>query len=87
MSYAYQFAEPAVPQLRQLDSWLAEETLDELELLASEAHIPPMRSSTGFVHDFVRMRAGKTYYVFLTILPDEAQRYLRVTSVGSFVKG
>ena len=86
MSYAYQFTEPAVPQLQQLDSWLAEETLDELELLASKGYVPPMRSPTGFVHDFVRVRGGKTFYVFLTIVPDPGQRCLRVTSVGSYVK-
>lgn len=85
MSYSYEFTEPAVPEFRKLDPWLAEEALDELEILA---HNPPssrLWSKAGFVHDFVRIREGKRFYVFLMIVPDVSKQRLYVMTVGSHV--
>ena len=82
MSYALQITEPAQVGLRSLESWLQEETLDELDRLAANPGILPRRRLGDVVHDFVRERAGVTYYVFLTIYPDEDKKVLRLDGVG-----
>jgi hypothetical protein len=61
----YEFTESALEQFQQLDSWLGEETLDELEALVVNPPTLRMRSATGFVHNFVLIHAGATLYVFL----------------------
>jgi hypothetical protein len=86
VSYAYEFTEPALKQFQQLDSWLGEETLDELETLAANPPQNRLRSTTGFVYDFVRIRGVETIYVFLTIVPNIAAHQLSVTNVGVFVR-
>ncbi|HXE52983.1 MAG TPA: hypothetical protein VN541_08215 [Tepidisphaeraceae bacterium] len=85
MSYAYELAEEASRGLGELESWLAEEVLDELEMLVSGPLSHKQRAPGGFVHDFVREQSGSRYYVFLTIVWDHTQQILRVSRIGQYV--
>lgn len=60
MSYALELTEPARADLRQFELWLQEETLDEIDLLATS---PPRtaRRTGDLVKDFVRHREGRTF--------------------------
>lgn len=87
MTYSYEFTEPALKQFQQLEPWLAEETLDELETLAVVSPTAHRRLTNRFVHDFVRIRGASTLYVFLTIVRDRANQKLRVMDVGTYVRG
>ena len=85
MSYALELADPAREGLGRLDIWLAEDTLDELELLT--ANPPKRRTRIGpVVYDFVRVHGESTFYVFVTLFPDEIREVLRVESIGHFVR-
>lgn len=85
MSYGLEFTDPARSDLRQLEPWLQEETLDEIDLLTGH---PPVKSRrTGDrVCDFVRRRENRTYYVFITIWPDERKNVLRIQRIGLHVR-
>ena len=82
----YEFTEPALLQFQQLESWLAEETLDELETLSANLTVTRQRSTTGFIHDFVRLRENRKIYVFLTIAPQDKNERLVVTNVGLHIR-
>jgi hypothetical protein len=85
VSYALELADPAREELVRLDSWLAEETLDEIERLAEQP--PAHRTRTGtLVHDFVRIKGQARHYVFIVVFPDEVARVLRVESIGYYVR-
>lgn len=84
MSYAYAFGEEAMAQFRRLDPWLAEETLDELDLLLKDPPLSRRRIAGGFVHDFVRQRTSDVVYVFLTIAPDTRRKILNIRSIGVY---
>ena len=85
MSYALELADPAREALARLDTWLAEETLDEIDQLAARPPVRKTRTGTT-VHDFVRVKDRSRYYVFLTVYPDEVGQTLRVESIGHFVR-
>jgi hypothetical protein len=87
VSYAYEFTKRALAQFQQLDPWLGEELLDELEGLVTCRPAHSFRTPNGFVHDFVHEHATGLCHVFLTILPDVRREVLRVTSVGIYVRG
>lgn len=82
MSCIYELNDESRENLGKLESWLAEEVLDELELLVLLKY--EEKTAGGFVYDFVRERDGRKHYLFLTIVPDIARRQLRVTTLGSF---
>ena len=86
MSYAYEFSKRALTRFKQLEPWLAEETLDELEALLTRAPSSGPTTLLGEVHDFVRQRGDQTLYVFLTIKAFPARELLRVTSLGIYVR-
>jgi hypothetical protein len=86
VGFEYEFTEPALRQFQQLEPWLGEDTIDELESLAAAPAVDRLWSPTGFVHDFVRTQGSATNYVFLTILPDVAANKLRITSVGLYTR-
>jgi hypothetical protein len=72
----------AIEGLHALEIWLQEETLDELEALASN---PPARRrghTTAAVHDFKRERNGLTYYVFITYRLNAVTRVIHVRTIG-----
>lgn len=86
MRYDYGFTEPALHQFQQLEPWLGEDTVDELDALADAPTADHLRSPAGFMHDFVRSHGNATYYVFLTVLPDVSAKNLLVTSVGVYIR-
>ena len=86
MSFVYEFSKRARVKFRQLDFWLQEESLDELELLVAGPPPSTARARTGFVLDVVRVRRVSTYYVFLTIKTNVSARRFRVVDVGVFVR-
>jgi hypothetical protein len=86
VSYTYDLADHALTQFRALDPWLAEEVLDEMEILAHEEPSNLRRSSGGFVHDFVRQHGADSVYVFLTVIPDTRNQVLRIANIGLYVR-
>ena len=82
MSDAYEFTKRALAQFQQLDPWLAEETLDELEELIQNPPTSRLKSPAGAIHDFVRVHEGRRAYVFLTISSYPAREVFRVTTIG-----
>jgi len=85
VGYGLELTDPARDGLRELDLWLQEETLDELDALAATP--PPRRRRVGgFIHDFVRSHEGSIYYVFVTAYRDDSNQVLRIDSIGRFVR-
>jgi hypothetical protein len=83
MPYALAFGERPVRQLRELDVWLQEEVLDELEALASNPQRLIFRAiSPGAVHDFTRRGPAGTYYLFLTVERDDQSQVIEVLDIG-----
>lgn len=85
MSYAYTLSDRALAGLRKMEIWLQEETLDELDRIASLPKLPGRRIGQAIVFDFVRERSAGRAYVFITVFPDEMSRVLRVTDIGSCI--
>jgi len=69
---------------KHLDIWLREETLDEIDFAAANPSTLKARLQRNAVHDFVRVRGGRQYYVFVTILPDKPAKRLLIKEIGSF---
>lgn len=82
MSYAYTLSERARAGLGKMDTWLQEETLDELDRIAAEPTLTGRRVGEGVVRDFVRDRGDQRAYVFITVFPDEATQTFRVSDIG-----
>ena len=83
MPYALAFGERPIRQLRELDVWLQEEVLDELEVLASNPQRLIFRAiSPGAVHDFIRHGPAGTYYLFLTVERDDQREVIDVLDIG-----
>lgn len=85
MSYVYELNDDARTNLRQLDPWVAEQVLDELETMIASPGAR-LRTAGGFVYDFVRERNQQRIYVFLTVEHDPARSMLRITSIGSHAR-
>ena len=84
MSYAWEFADTGLDDLRRLDVWLQEKALDELDRLASS--LSGRRGLGDQVHDFVRERGSASYYVFIVYVDDAAARTLRIKTIGLYVR-
>ena len=85
MSYAWELADRAKSQLKALETWLQEETLDAIdELAASPIGSKSPQPSDELVHDFFRERGGTRFYVFITFSIDAAQQTLRILTIGSY---
>jgi len=83
MSYTVSYAEKAIAGLRQLDSRLQEEVLDEVEAVALEPQLLKVRPAAPHAYfDFVRDWGGIRHYVFLTIHRDDAAANLEVLAIG-----
>jgi len=59
--YAYEFSKLAMAQFQQLDPWLAEEVLDELEKLSTSPIPHQMKRPAGAIFDFTRSRGKQTH--------------------------
>ncbi len=68
MSYALEFTRRAIRELSNLEIWLQEEALDELELIAAAPLAEPVSPFKSFVHDFIRERGGRRHYVFIAMV-------------------
>ena len=84
MSYNYELTDRAWADFKNLDLWLQEETLDELEIVAANPSMLRVRLYRNAVHDFVRIHAGRQFYVFITIFPDARSSRLLIREIGSF---
>ena len=85
MIYAYEFSKLAMAQFRQLDPWLAEEVLDELEELSNSPIPAQMKRPAGAIFDFIRSRGKQTFYVFLNVTVFANRKTIRVTNIGTHV--
>jgi hypothetical protein len=83
VSYSLSVAPDARDALADLDPWLAEEVLDEIELLLLDPGTLRLRAGEVLaVHDFVREFAGTMHYVFLVVRPSSSEKKLDVISIG-----
>jgi hypothetical protein len=83
MSYVLRFSPGALRKLAELDPWLQEEALDEIELLANRpAQLIRRGRLPGYVHDFVRTREGIKHYVFIHLDRDDAAQRLGIRTIG-----
>ena len=86
MSYDLEFTDRAIADLRRLESWLAEETLDELERLVQAPPKPRRRHLAGIVYDFVREREKRLHYVFVTVEVKPVRNLIKVSEIGSYAR-
>ena len=84
MSYVLVLSDNAVQALRQLDVWLAEETLDELEGLADVPERLDNSASATSVYDFTRIRGDVIHYIFLVLRPEKTSETLQVQAIGHY---
>lgn len=85
MSYSLSVAPKARTALAMLETWLAEETLDEIEKLLHDPQVHGIPTDgTIAVYDFVRHVGDKTHYVFLTLRAVIFDEALEVLSLGHF---
>jgi hypothetical protein len=87
VSYALAFSRRALDDLRQLPTWLQEETLDQIERVAEDPTLLTRRGRTpASVFDFTATRPPQTHYVFLILEPDPPARTLRVLTLGHYTR-
>ena len=86
MSYAYELADEAMAGFRELETWVAEEFLDEMERLVANPPAGGRRTSGGTVGEVVRDRGDDRFYVFFTTVWDRQRQVLRVSSLGHYIR-
>jgi hypothetical protein len=84
--YAYAFTKQAMAQFQQLDPWLGEEVLDELEKLSASQLSSQYKKPSGAVLDFVRPRDQHVIYVFVSFTAYPNRQLIRVTGLGTYVE-
>lgn len=85
MSYTLDLAGDAAADLRDLEPWLQEEVLDEIDRLAADPSVLRPRLPGGTViHDVTRDHAGSRHYLFITVHRDDARRRVGVHSVAHY---
>lgn len=83
MSYALVFAGDARPDFHALDSWLQEEVLDELEILAAGPSILPAVSPGGdAVYTFTRPSAGTRHHIAITLGRSDSTKTLTILGIA-----
>jgi hypothetical protein len=81
VSYTLRLAADAIVDLRELDPWLQEETLDELEtLLADPAQLRTDHHGEA-VHDFDRRLGDTRHVIFIRLHRDSARQLLSVLAI------
>ena len=84
MSWVYRLVGDAVADLRELDPWLQEEVLDELERLVLDPPTPRHTSpEPEVVHDFERSGGGMRTVVFIRLRVERQKEALVVLGVAS----
>jgi len=76
----------AIQGLREIDVWLAEEALDELESLADVPEKLDNTASATTVYDFTRERGPLVHYIFLVVRVDKRAQVLLVNAVGHYAR-
>jgi hypothetical protein len=83
VSYALAFAPEARVAWAQLDVWLQELVLDELDRLAFEPpQLTRLTRLPGFVREVVQERGESKHYVFLVLDRNDVTRELTVQQMG-----
>jgi hypothetical protein len=83
MNYGLAFTNEAHAGLRQLESNLQEDVLDEMERLAADSKLLPPRRANDVVYVTVAHDLGGTrHYAFVTIRVSHARRVLQVVRIG-----
>ena len=87
MSYVPRLAPKAGAICSQLEPWLAEEVLDELDRLAEKPETLVQRGVLpGLVHDFERTRELKRHYVCMVLDRDHVNQTLTVNDIGHVIR-
>ena len=80
MSWVYRLVGDALADLKELDVWLQEEVLDELEALCLA--LPSAKpSEREILHDFERPRQGQRKVVFVRLRCDDKNGRLTVLGI------
>ena len=83
MSYALVIAGDARSDLAAMEIWLQEEVWDALDLLtANPTALVPAISESIATYSFNRIRDGTTYFVTITIVPNDLAMVLTVLGVS-----
>ncbi len=82
MNYAWRLAGDAIADLRELDPWLQEDVLDELEQLSANPFGLRVDPAGFAAHDFERGTAGFSRIVFLRLHRDDTRRVLSVLGIA-----
>ena len=87
MSWGYRLVGDAVADLRELEPWLQEEVLDELEGLALQPPSPrPTAAEPEVVHDFERVSGGTRTVVFIRLRVEHSKGALIVLGIASHAR-
>lgn len=87
MSYRLEYSPSAQQRLLDLDIWLQETILDEIDRIADDpSSLLSSAHSRVFVHDFESVRGGLRHIVFLTLRRNDATETLVVEAIGYVVK-
>jgi hypothetical protein len=85
VSWVYRLIGDAVADLRDLEPWLQEAVLDELEKLLLAPPTPrPSATEPEVVNDFERLVGGKRTAVFMRLLAEQAKSTLIVLGIASY---
>lgn len=82
MSWGLRLAGDARADLKELDVWLQEEAIDELERVVVDPPSLLRRKGPGrVVHDIELEHDGERHLVFLTLYLEDDRRVLRVLGI------
>jgi hypothetical protein len=82
VSYAWRIAGDALADLAELEPWLQEDVLDEVERVAA-APSAIQADADGFAaREVIRAAEGKTHVVFIRMLRDDSRRLVIVLGLS-----
>jgi hypothetical protein len=84
VSWGYRVVGDAIADLRELEPWLQEEVLDELERLALQPPSPrPTAAEPEVVHDFERTSGNRRTIVFVRVRIEQSRELLIVLGISA----
>jgi hypothetical protein len=87
VSYALEMSDEALGELLEMEMWLQEEALDEIEKVANKPELLRRRGVPAeAVFDFTRQAEEGIHYVFVTLEVDDTARMLKIMTLGHFFK-
>ena len=85
MSWGYRVVGDAIADLRELEPWLQEEVLDELDRLALQPPTPrPTAAEPEVVHDFERTSDRVRTIVFIRVRIERPRELLIVLGISAY---